>query len=135
MSNYMPLGRTRPGFENMTQEAPEPSGYRGGGGDRRDFRDDGYRPDFHRPNPANANPFAVRRQDEEDEERGRKPKSRWGPSDFRLAPPAPIPPGLTDDELKELALHMRIDEITRRLRNNDFVPPDHERYVSLYFLI
>ena len=48
--------------------------------------------------------------------------------------PTAIYAAMTTEQLDAYTLHLRIEEITQKLKINDVVPPDGDRYVSLSFL-
>ncbi|ORX63124.1 hypothetical protein DM01DRAFT_1314897 [Hesseltinella vesiculosa] len=104
-TNLVPLGRNR--FSN---DSPEPAS---------EFSK---RP---RQNDTSASSDQARA------ERKRKRKSRWG--DQEENEPSGLPttlPRVDDDKKNEYILKIRIEEINRKLRNNDVVPPERLRSPS-----
>lgn len=63
----------------------------------------------------------------------RKRRSRWGDAktDIPGLPTAISAAGVSQAQLDNYAIHLRLEEINRKLRLNDFIPPERERYVSL----
>lgn len=62
----------------------------------------------------------------------RKKRSRWGDAaknDIPGLPSAISAQGVSQAQLDNYAIHHRLEEINRRLRLNDFVPPERERSV------
>lgn len=66
----------------------------------------------------------------------RKRRSRWGDAkaDLPGLPTAISATGVSQAQLDNYAIHLRLEEINGKLRLNDFVPPERERYVKLFFL-
>ena len=62
----------------------------------------------------------------------RKRRSRWGDAkaDLPGLPTAISATGVSQAQLDNYAIHLRLEEINRKLRLNDFVPPERERYVK-----
>ncbi|OBZ72221.1 Branchpoint-bridging protein, partial [Grifola frondosa] len=75
------------------------------------------------PNPANgsADPNAPRKR-----------RSRWGDAKTEIPglPTAISANGVSQAHLDNYAIHLRLEEINRKLRLNDFVPPERERSPS-----
>ena len=63
----------------------------------------------------------------------RKRRSRWGEAKTELPglPTAISANGITQAQLDNYAIHLRLEEINRKLRMNDFIPPERERYVLI----
>ena len=59
----------------------------------------------------------------------RKRRSRWGDAktDIPGLPTAISAAGVSQAQLDNYAIHLRLEEINRKLRLNDFVPPERER--------
>ena len=69
-------------------------------------------------------------------ERRRKKRNRWGDAAENKAAglmglPTMIKANMTNEQLEAYTLHLRIQEISEKLRINDVVPADGDRYVSL----
>jgi splicing factor 1 len=62
----------------------------------------------------------------------RKRRSRWGDAktDIPGLPTAISATGVSQAQLDNYAIHLRLEEINRKLRLNDFVPPERERSPS-----
>lgn len=63
----------------------------------------------------------------------RKRKSRWGDENDKIdvaGMPTAIAGGVSGKDLEAYAMHVRLEEITRKLRSGDVVPPDRERSPS-----
>ncbi|KZP31854.1 hypothetical protein FIBSPDRAFT_849363 [Athelia psychrophila] len=62
----------------------------------------------------------------------RKRRSRWGDAktDIPGLPTAISATGVSQAQLDNYAIHLRLEEINRKLRLNDFVPPERERSAS-----
>ena len=76
--------------------------------------------------PAKPNP---------DGERVRKRRNRWGPADENKAAglmglPTAILSNMTQEQKEAYVLHLRIEEISQKLRIDDVVPSDN-RYIAL----
>ncbi len=71
----------------------------------------------------------------------RKRRSRWGEAKTEIPglPTAISAAGVSQAQLDNYAIHLRLEEINRKLRMNDFIPPERERFViikhSAYILI
>lgn len=59
----------------------------------------------------------------------RKRRSRWGEAKAELPglPTAISANGVSQAQLDNYAIHLRLEEINRKLRLNDFIPPERER--------
>ena len=66
----------------------------------------------------------------------RKKRSRWGDAktDIPGLPTAISAAGVSQAQLDNYAIHLRLEEINRKLRLNDFIPPERERYTRLYMI-
>ena len=66
----------------------------------------------------------------------RKRRSRWG--DVKTAipglPTAISATGVSQAQLDNYAIHVRLEEINHKLRMNDFIPPEKERYAYAQIL-
>ncbi|KAA1467332.1 hypothetical protein DENSPDRAFT_236856 [Dentipellis sp. KUC8613] len=62
----------------------------------------------------------------------RKRRSRWGEAKTEIPglPTAISATGVSQAQLDNYAIHLRLEEINRKLRLNDFVPPERERSPS-----
>ncbi|SPO31834.1 related to MSL5 - branch point bridging protein [Ustilago trichophora] len=60
----------------------------------------------------------------------RKRKSRWGDATDKITIPTAIGANVSAEELDKYAIQVRLDEISRKLRSGDFIPPDRERSPS-----
>ena len=72
-----------------------------------------------------------------DGERRRKKRNRWGDAAENKAAglmglPTMIKANMTTEQLEAYTLHLRIQEISEKLRINDVVPADGDRYVPQY---
>jgi len=72
----------------------------------------------------------------EDGERRRKKRNRWGDAAENKAAglmglPTMIKANMTTEQLEAYTLHLRIQEISEKLRINDVVPADGDRYDHL----
>ncbi|KAI0711954.1 hypothetical protein C8T65DRAFT_708073 [Cerioporus squamosus] len=63
----------------------------------------------------------------------RKRRSRWGDAKTEIPglPTAINANGVSQAHLDNYAIHLRLEEINRKLRLNDFIPPERERYVVI----
>lgn len=73
-----------------------------------------------------------------DGERRRKKRNRWGDAAENKAAglmglPTMIKANMTTEQLEAYTLHLRIQEISEKLRINDVVPADGDRYVHPEF--
>ena len=71
-----------------------------------------------------------------DGERRRKKRNRWGDATENKAAglmglPTMIKANMTNEQLEAYTLHLRIQEISEKLRINDVVPADGDRYEIL----
>ncbi|KAJ2933400.1 hypothetical protein H1R20_g3704, partial [Candolleomyces eurysporus] len=62
----------------------------------------------------------------------RKKRSRWGEAKTELPglPTAISSAGVSQAQLDNYAIHLRLEEINRKLRLNDYIPPERERSPS-----
>lgn len=75
---------------------------------------------------------------EADGPRRRKKRNRWGDASENKAAglmglPTAILSSMTSEQLEAYTLHLRIEEISQKLRIDDVVPADGDRYVSSLF--
>ncbi|KAI0312106.1 hypothetical protein OF83DRAFT_689683 [Amylostereum chailletii] len=101
------------------------------------------------PQLAQPSPSAYPRPQQHDDRRGRedsrshsppapadngprKRRSRWGDAKTEIPglPTAINAQGVSQAQLDNYAIHLRLEEINRKLRLNDFVPPERERSPS-----
>jgi splicing factor 1 len=80
--------------------------------------------------PALTNPLAADVQ--EDGVKRRKKRNRWGEAVENKAAglmglPTMIQANMTSEQLEAYTLHLRIEEISQKLRINDVVPADGDR--------
>ncbi|KAJ1814113.1 hypothetical protein LPJ56_003157, partial [Coemansia sp. RSA 2599] len=76
-------------------------------------------------------PGPAREADGDDSsERKRRRKNRWGTKESNPAVAAALTAGMTKEQIESYAAVVRIDEITRRLKSGDVVPPDGQRSPS-----
>lgn len=65
----------------------------------------------------------------------RKRRSRWGDVKTEIPglPTAISAAGVSQTQLDNYAIHLRLEEINRKLRLNDFIPPERERsFINLF---
>lgn len=108
-SNNIPLGKRR------FAEEDGPDGFLDGDHDLKRGRD---------PEPRS----------EADGPRRRKKRNRWGDASENKAAglmglPTAILSNMTSEQLEAYTLHLRIEEISQKLRIDDVVPADGDRYV------
>lgn len=67
----------------------------------------------------------------------RKRRSRWGEAKTEIPglPTAISAAGVSQVQLDNYAIHLRLEEINRKLRLNDFIPPERERYLAAHTFI
>lgn len=126
-SNNLPLGKVRRGFgsDSGKDEAPAPShdggAYSNGNGS------------------SNSNGDLKRGRSPErtqtDGPRQRKKRNRWGDATENKAAglmglPTAIVANMTSEQLEAYTLHLRIEEITQKLKIDDVVPADGDRQVD-----
>lgn len=65
-----------------------------------------------------------------DQNAPRKRRSRWGDNKTELPglPTAISADGISQAQLDNYAIQLRLEEINRKLRLNDYIPPENERY-------
>lgn len=74
---------------------------------------------------------------EPDGPRRRKKRNRWGDASENKAAglmglPTAIMSSMTSEQLEAYTLHLRIEEISQKLRIDDVVPADGDRYAYLF---
>jgi len=139
-SNNIPLGnRRRFGGDSASprdeggynqSEAPDRSFKRGRSPTRGEY------PYFPSANPINLTElFAAKEEPSDDGSRRRKKRNRWGDATENKAAglmglPTAIMANMTSEQLEAYTLHLRIEEISQKLRIDDVVPADGDRYVD-----
>ncbi|KAG5645554.1 hypothetical protein DXG03_005829 [Asterophora parasitica] len=127
-TNDVPLGQRRRFGPAPAEEAappqlaqPSPSAY------PRSYNQDNESPGKRGrdDSPSNGDPKV-------DPNAPRKRRSRWGDAktDIPGLPTAISAAGVSQAQLDNYAIHLRLEEINRKLRLNDFVPPERERSPS-----
>jgi splicing factor 1 len=81
---------------------------------------------------SDANPHANSAPAEANGERRRKKRNRWGDATENKAAglmglPTAIMANMTSEQLEAYTLHLRIEEISQKLRIDDVVPADGDR--------
>ncbi|KAJ2726531.1 hypothetical protein GGI07_000473 [Coemansia sp. Benny D115] len=66
----------------------------------------------------------------DDSERKRRRKNRWGAKEANPAVSAAVTGAMSNEQVESYATVLRIDEITRRLKSGNVVPPDGQRSPS-----
>jgi splicing factor 1 len=120
-SNNIPLGKRRFGSDegdNGSQREASTEAYNHGGVDR----------DVKRGRSPEPRADA-------DGPRRRKKRNRWGDASENKAAglmglPTAIVANMTSEQLEAYTLHLRIEEISQKLRIDDVVPADGDRYVA-----
>ncbi|KAI0124162.1 hypothetical protein BJ170DRAFT_564806, partial [Xylariales sp. AK1849] len=120
-SNNIPLGKRRFGGDGDDGIKPEDSaadGYGGYGAGDRDMKRG------RSPEPRT----------DADGPRRRKKRNRWGDASENKAAglmglPTAIVANMTSEQLEAYTLHLRIEEISQKLRIDDVVPADGDRHV------
>lgn len=61
----------------------------------------------------------------------RKRRSRWGDTKTEIPglPTAISADGVSQAQLDNYAIQVRLEEINKKLRLNDYIPPENERFV------
>lgn len=122
-SNNIPLGKVRRvggGSEDGVDGAVDGGAYTNGNGDLKRGR-------------------SPERSAEADGPRRRKKRNRWGDATENKAAglmglPTAIVANMTSEQLEAYTLHLRIEEITQKLKIDDVVPADGDRYVFSYHI-
>jgi splicing factor 1 len=67
----------------------------------------------------------------------RKRRSRWGEAKTEIPglPTAISAAGVSQAQLDNYAIHLRLEEINRKLRLNDYIPPERERCALFLFAL
>ena len=91
---------------------------------------------LHLPPPAFLKTNIYTAEVVGDGERRRKKRNRWGDAAENKAAglmglPTMIKANMTTEQLEAYTLHLRIQEISEKLRINDVVPADGDRYVIM----
>lgn len=134
-SNNIPLGRRRFGGEEEDESrtaspSSMPDGPKRGRSPVRGkfpFSETSYYTDANRISLKAPEPAA-------DGVKRRKKRNRWGDQQENKAAglmglPTMIMANFTSEQLEAYTLHLRIEEISQKLRINDVVPADGDRYV------
>ncbi|KAJ3404448.1 hypothetical protein HDU80_002846 [Chytriomyces hyalinus] len=130
-TNQIPLGRRR-GQEDSSRDSPMPSQSQAlvsQSAQRRSRFDDP---------PADTQPqqhrySSTKTEHAEESDRPRKRRSRWGDEEAKVnipGIPTVLPQGMNAQQVEEFVIHARLDEIGRKLRTGDVVPPERERSPS-----
>ncbi|KAJ3512878.1 hypothetical protein NLJ89_g3259 [Agrocybe chaxingu] len=126
-TNDVPLGQRRRFGPAPAEDAPapqlaqpSPSAY-----PRAQVQDDSPGKRGRDDSPATGDPKV-------DPNAPRKRRSRWGEAKTEIPglPTAISAAGVSQAQLDNYAIHLRLEEINRKLRLNDFVPPERERSPS-----
>ncbi|KAJ7097200.1 hypothetical protein B0H15DRAFT_902570 [Mycena belliarum] len=126
-TNDVPLGTRRRFGPAPTEEAshtrlaqPSPSAYPRPQSDSQD------------KSGRDKSPADVKGETNIDLAASRKRRSRWGDTSTEIPglPTAISATGVSQAQLDNYAIHLRLEEINRKLRLNDFVPPERERSPS-----
>jgi len=153
-SNNIPLGKARrfPGSDAGDEERSalsSPSAFSNGGGGERDQRERNHERERDRDvkrgrSPESTLPFTYSVSTtnraigaEEDGPKRRKKRNRWGDATENKAAglmglPTAIVANMTSEQLEAYTLHLRIEEITQKLKIDDVVPADGDRYELRY---
>jgi splicing factor 1 len=143
-SNNIPLGNKRRFGDNASPQADD-----GGYNPNKPFikseiNGDGYQKRGRSPVRCECFPSNLQRNDIDyatadqpsgDGERRRKKRNRWGDATENKAAglmglPTAIMANMTSEQLEAYTLHLRIEEISQKLRIDDVVPADGDRYVQ-----
>jgi splicing factor 1 len=131
-SNNIPLGNRRRGFGGDDEGGYNPSAPAEGLSELKRGRS----PTRGKSSPVSPLPSTnVDIAEESDGPRQRKKRNRWGDASENKAAglmglPTAIYAAMTTEQLDAYTLHLRIEEITQKLKINDVVPADGDRYVS-----
>ncbi|KAF7424277.1 hypothetical protein PC9H_009583 [Pleurotus ostreatus] len=126
-TNDVPLGQRRRFGPAPTEEAappqlaqPSPSAY-----PRPQHQDNSPGKRGRDESPTSSDPKV-------DPNAPRKRRSRWGEAKTEIPglPTAISAAGVSQAQLDNYAIHLRLEEINRKLRMNDFIPPERERSQS-----
>ncbi|KAI9474560.1 hypothetical protein LPJ78_003983 [Coemansia sp. RSA 989] len=80
--------------------------------------------------PSSAASVTPNATSEANGERKRRRRNRWGAKDASTAVSAALASSMTKEQVEGYAAIVRIDEITRKLKTGDVVPPDGQRSPS-----
>ncbi|KAI5924393.1 eukaryotic type KH-domain (KH-domain type I) [Camillea tinctor] len=119
-SNNIPLGKSR----------------RFGGEDEEDVKNEGSIDDYSNGDRDLKRGRSPEPRTDADGPRRRKKRNRWGDASENKAAglmglPTAIVANMTSEQLEAYTLHLRIEEISQKLRIDDVVPADGDRY-ALY---
>jgi splicing factor 1 len=131
-SNNIPLGKRRFGGDTSSDRDVTPEARdlkRGRSPERSQWRGPEKRP--RRPIIANTSAYAGA----DNGPKPRKKRNRWGDASENKAAglmglPTAIRANMTSEQLEAYTLHLRIEEISQKLRINDVVPADGDRSPS-----
>ncbi|KAJ3059849.1 hypothetical protein HDU98_004133 [Podochytrium sp. JEL0797] len=133
-SNSMPLGTRRRGFGADPTQAPPPPPpsqtmtLHGDAQSRPRSRFDAP------PEPQRSMGYSRGRDsDKAASDEPRKRRSRWGDEATKVAIPGiptVLPQGMSAQQIEEFVIHARLEEIGRKLKTGDVVPPERERSPS-----
>lgn len=143
-SNNIPLGKMRRFGADGDSDAPSAAPsvqYPTGNGDMKRGRS--VESKYTRDLPATSLPMAYGTCDDDaniepgsepDGPRRRKKRNRWGDATENKAAglmglPTAIVANMTSEQLEAYTLHLRIEEITQKLKIDDVVPAEGDRYV------
>ncbi|TRM64844.1 splicing factor SF1 [Schizophyllum amplum] len=90
------------------------------------------RPQSTDDSPRRGRETSIEQDAKADPNAPRKRRSRWGDAKSEIPglPTAISSTGVSQAQLDNYAIHLRLEEINRKLRLNDFVPPERERSPS-----
>lgn len=131
-SNNIPLGKRRFGGDSNEPDAPSDSF--SNGGDRELKRGRSPEPRMCTRNPQGKWVLDTDRHPGTDADgpRRRKKRNRWGDANENKAAglmglPTAIVANMTSEQLEAYTLHLRIEEISQKLKIDDVVPADGDR--------
>lgn len=140
-SNNIPLGNRRR-FGGDSTSPPQDDGGYNPSKPATGFSDGGYKRGrspvrCELPFSSWTGPRTYFAADLPDGERRRKKRNRWGDATENKAAglmglPTAIMANMTSEQLEAYTLHLRIEEISQKLRIDDVVPADGDRYVFLF---
>ncbi|KAK9767247.1 Branchpoint-bridging protein, variant 3 [Basidiobolus ranarum] len=87
------------------------------------------------PPPTSDEPDRQRSNDQPEEREGRRRKrrSRWGDETNKVSipgMPSVLPSNMSKEQSELYVIYMRLEEINRKLRTGDYIPPEPERSPS-----
>jgi splicing factor 1 len=132
-SNNIPLGKRRFGGESNGDSRRDDSPY-GDSGKRGRSPTRGPSPNHRLRMPTNS----LSAEASVDGVKRRKKRNRWGDANDNKAAglmglPTKIEANMTSEQLEAYTLHLRIEEISQKLRINDVVPGEGDRYAPYLF--